>query len=378
MTVISNAQVAKKQSAKTLSSPPLALVSQPDPIKSAKLVGLRYVRDDSPGFQRKRTSRGFSYLDAQGNRITDTNDLKRIKALAIPPSWRDVWICPYANGHLQSTGRDEKGRKQYRYHADWGKVRSQTKFNRMVAFGQKLPAIRRATDEHLRSRLLSREKVLAIVVRLLEATLIRVGNDEYAKTNQSFGLTTLQNRHVEVSANTVRFEFRGKSGQDHSLELSDRRLARAIKRCQDIPGHELFQYFDDDGERHSVGSSDVNEYLQSIVGESFSAKDFRTWAGTSETAWCLQEMGEASSKKEAQKNIREAIKHTAKQLGNRAATCRKYYVHPIVLQAYEEGWLLSMLEQETKASNPPSDEFDLLPKERALLIVLAQHLNRPL
>lgn len=344
-----------------------------DPAESAKRAGLHYVRDDSPGIQRKRVGRGFSYFDVKGNRIRDRAQIERLKALVIPPAWRDVWICPSPKGHLQATGYDEKDRKQYRYHPDWRKVRDQVKFNRMIPFGQMLPVIRQETEAHLRRRGLPREKVLATVVRLLEATLIRVGNDQYAKENQSFGLTTMRDRHVEVSTTKVQFEFRGKRGIKHDIELSDRRLARIVKQCRDIPGYELFQYFDDNGDRQTVDSGEVNAYLQSITGEEFTAKDFRTWAGTVQTALALEELGSPESETATKKNVTQAIKVVAKQLGNRAATCRKYYVHPEIIQAYQDGTLLPTLEKRHDQKFE-SDSGHLRPEEYAVLLVLQERL----
>lgn len=355
-----------------------------DPVKSARSAGLRYICDDTPGLQRQRAGRGFSYRDVNGDRITAPDVLKRIRSLVIPPAWRDVWICPDPNGHLQATGRDAKGRKQYRYHAKWQLIRNQAKFDRMIAFGQALPSIRRDTDRHLRQRNLSREKVLATVVRLLEETLIRIGNDEYAQKNKSFGLTTLRNRHVEISTTTVWFRFKGKSGVQHEIQLRDRRLTRIIQQCQELPGYELFQYVDEAGQRQSVDSADVNAYLQDMTGEAFTAKDFRTWAGTAETLRILYSLPPPSTKTETQKNIRETIKAVAKKLGNRVATCRKYYVHPILLQGYEEGWLLPLLDKEFGKLdldlNTPVDDLDLQPEEQALLALLMDErarLNSP-
>ncbi|PSN12442.1 DNA topoisomerase I [filamentous cyanobacterium CCT1] len=338
-----------------------------EPAQAAKSAGLRYVSDDRPGFGRRRCGKGFTYLDRKGDRISDPDELKRLKALVIPPAWEDVWICPYPNGHLLATGRDAKGRKVYRYHPDWREVRNKTKFDRLIPFSYARPLIREVTDRHLRQRNLTREKLLAIVVRLLEATVIRIGNDEYREQNQSFGLTTLQQEHVEVGSTTISFNFIGKSGVEHEIELSDRRLARAIKRCQELPGQQLFQYVDEDGDRRTIDSADVNEYLQTITGEDFTSKDFRTWAGTAYTAEILNELGEPTSATNAQANIREAIKGAAQHLGNRVATCRKFYVHPTVTKAYEDGWLLEVWRE---AAQAPS-EFDLTDSEKALIAVLS-------
>jgi DNA topoisomerase-1 len=310
-----------------------------DPEESAKAAGLRYVTDDEPGIRRRKSGKGFSFLDPQGKTIKDPKVVERIKKLAIPPAWTDVWICPRANGHLQATGRDVRGRKQYRYHADWRSVRDETKFGRMIAFGEALPRIRERVDQDLSLRGLPREKVVAAVVKLLETTLIRVGNPEYAKQNNSFGLTTLRNRHVDISGATVRFEFRGKSGKDHSVEIQDRRLARIVRQVRDLPGQKLFQYLDEDGERQSISSEDVNDYLRATTGEDFSAKDFRTWGGTVLALSALLELGPCDTEKDASRAVAEAVKQVSASLGNRPAICRKFYVHPLVIEAYLEGSL---------------------------------------
>ncbi|MGP1385820.1 MAG: DNA topoisomerase IB [Thainema sp.] len=339
-----------------------------NPENAAQKAGLRYVSDSTPGLTRKRWGRGFSYFDENCDRIQDEDILERLKSLNIPPAWEDVWICPNPDGHLQSTGRDERGRKQYRYHDDWQELRSRAKFDRLVPFGLALPLIRQQCDRNLRQTKLTREKVVAIVVRLLDETLIRVGNSEYAQQNSSYGLTTLRDRHVEIFSNKIRFEFTGKRGIHHEIELRDRRLARAVKRCRDIPGYELFQYFDDDDNRQTIDSGDVNHYLQSITGQAFTAKEFRTWTGTVETAVALQEMGEAQSETEAKRNIVSAVKQTAKKLGNRPATCRKYYIHPLVIEAYQSGQLIQQLNN-TKPKNKAKDDL-LDPEERSILSFL--------
>lgn len=344
-----------------------------EPEATAKLVGLRYVRADSLQIVRRKVGRGFSYLDAKGDRITDDNELQRLKDLTIPPALSDVFMCHLPNGHLQATGKDAKGRKQYFYHPEWRKVRARNKFNRMLLFGTSLPLIRETTDRHLRKRGLPREKVLATVVQLLETTLIRVGNQQYAKKNRSFGLTTLRDRHVDITGTKVQFEFRGKSGVDHQIELRDRRLANVIKKCQEIPGYEIFKYYDAEGDRHFVDSGDVNEYLQQITGQEFTAKDFRTWAGTLLAAIELDELGQFDSEKQAKKNITSAIKQVAKQLGNRPATCRKYYVHPAILEAYEDGLLLNLMSD----TNIESADNDLNPEERVVIKIIEQAIPRP-
>ena len=306
---------------------------------SARAAGLVYTQDDKPGLRRIRNGRAFRYVDTRGKPVKSL-DLKRIRSLVIPPAWKDVWICPDPRGHLQATGRDARGRKQYRYHPKWRKVRDETKYGRLVEFGHALPAIRRRTDADLRRRGLPRPKVLAAVVRLLEKTFIRVGNDEYARANRSFGLTTLRDGHVKVSGSTVRFFFRGKSGVEHELKLDDRRLARIVKQCRDLPGQELFQYRDPRGAVLDVGSTDVNAYLKDVTGEGFSSKDFRTWAGTVLAAELLREFGPVDSETGAKKNIVSAIEQVAKQLGNTRAVCRKCYVHPAVIDAYLDGSLM--------------------------------------
>jgi DNA topoisomerase-1 len=267
------------------------------------------------------------------------DDLRRIRSLVIPPAWRDVWICPDARGHLQATGRDARGRKQYRYHPKWREVRDETKYYRLIGFAQALPGIRRRTAADLRRPRLTREKVLATVVSLLEKTLIRVGNDEYAKQNRSFGLTTLRDGHVDVKSGRVRFVFRGKSGVEHEIALDDRRLARIVRQCRDLPGYDLFQYFGADGRRHPIGSGDVNAYLKEITGEEFTSKDFRTWAGTVLAAEALCEVGACESERQAKKNIVQAVEIVAGKLGNTKAVCRKCYIHPAVFDAYSDGSL---------------------------------------
>jgi DNA topoisomerase-1 len=310
-----------------------------DPVQSAKDAGLRYVTDTKPGIVRKRSGKGFRYVDQDGKPVKDPETLARIKSLVIPPAWTNIWICPSAQGHLQVTGRDAKGRKQSRYHPRWREVRDETKYERMLLFGSALPKIREGVDIDLRAEGLPRKKVLATIVRLMEVTLIRVGNEEYARTNHSYGLTTMRNRHVQVDGSTVTFKFQGKSGVRHSIDLTDRRLAKIIQRCQDIPGYELFQYVDGDGEPHNIGSTDVNEYLREISNEEFTAKDFRTWAGTVLTSATLRELGAFESEAQAKRNVVEAIKTVAQRLGNTPSVCRKCYVHPAVLECYMKGLL---------------------------------------
>jgi len=313
--------------------------TMPDPVASAKAAGLRYVTDTSPGIRRRRSGKGWAYFDPAGKVIQDPEERIRINSLAIPPAWTDVWICTRANGHLQATGRDARGRKQYRYHPDWREVRDETKFTKMIAFAEALPGIRERVEENLKLRGMPREKVLAAVIKLLETTLIRVGNDEYAKQNESYGLTTLHSDHVEVSGSTIQFEFRGKSGVQHSVGVRDRRLARIIERCQELPGEELFTYVDENGETKNVDSGEVNDYLREITGHDFTAKDFRTWGGTVLAFFALSRIGPADTETQRKKNVVEAVKQVASSLRNRPATCRKFYIHPAVLEIYDNSTL---------------------------------------
>jgi DNA topoisomerase-1 len=299
--------------------------------------GLSYVSDLDPGIRRRKAGSGFNYRDAEGAAITDEPTLDRIRALAIPPAWTDVWICPSPRGHIQATGRDARGRKQYRYHDRWRQTRDTHKFDRLIAFGRALPKLRARVERDLALRGLPRDKVLAAVVRVMEITLIRVGNEEYAQANKSFGLTTLRDRHARVGASRAVFEFRGKSGKVHRTGFSDRRLARVVKACQDLPGQRLFQYLDDDGQQHSVESADVNAYLRDAVGEDFSAKDIRTWAGTVAAARALALCGACETPGETKRNLNACVKAVAGVLGNTAAVCRAAYIHPAVLAAYEAG-----------------------------------------
>jgi len=307
-----------------------------DPVASARSSGLRYYPDSKPGYSRRRSGKGFVYLDTNGEVIRDPDELFRIRSLVIPPAWNNVWICPVENGHLQATGRDAKGRKQPRYHTRWREVRDEAKYNRMVDFAYALPAIRRRVREDLKSPGLGFQKVMATVVRLLETTYMRVGNQEYARQNGSYGLTTLRNRHARVRGTRVQFQFRGKSGKAHNVEINDARLAKIVRRCLDIPGYELFQYLDENGESHSIDSADVNEYLRTITGKDFTAKDFRTWAGTVGAAIALQENQEFESMAEAKRNIVQAIVCVSEQLGNTPAVCRKCYIHPLIFESYLE------------------------------------------
>lgn len=348
-----------------------ALAEPPNPKESAQAAGLRYVTDARPGIRRIRAGRGFRYVDPAGKTIKDPETLRRIRSLVIPPAWVGVWICPTPNGHLQATGRDARGRKQSRYHPKWREVRDETKYERMVLFAQALPLIRARVKEDLAKQGLPREKVLATIVSLMEQTHIRVGNEEYAKENGSYGLTTLRNKHVDVQGSKVTFSFQGKSKVHHTVSLQDRRLARIVKQCSDLPGYELFQYVDEDGTRHSVDSSDVNDYLREITGQHFTAKDFRTWAGTVLACDLLRELGPFESATQAKKNVVEAIKKVAAKLGNTPAVCRKCYVHPAVLEAYLGGITAQEARQEVDAEIVQK-QADLRDDERALVQLLEQ------
>ena len=345
-----------------------------EPAAAARAAGLRYVADHMPGIRRKRAGRAFAYRDAKGEKVTDPATLDRIRKLAIPPAWQDVWICASRNGHLQATGIDARGRKQYRYHANWRAVRDETKYGRMMAFGRALPAIREQVARDLRREGLPREKMLAAVVRLLETTLIRVGNREYARENDSFGLTTLRNRHVKVEGGTISFEFRAKSGKMRRLDLKDRTLARIVKRARDLPGYELFQYVDKDGERRGINSDDVNQYLKEASGADFTAKDFRTWAGTVLAALALREFEAFDSEAAAKRNITQAIEQVSARLGNTVAICRKCYVHPALFDAYLDGTLAASLKQEVEATLA-EDLAKLSPEEAAVLAFLEHRLT---
>ena len=344
-----------------------------DPVDSAKAAGLRYITDAAPGFKRRKSGRTFVYTGIGGRLVRDLEVIRRIKSLAIPPAWRKVWICPNPNGHLQATGRDARGRKQYRYHPRWREIRDQTKYDKMLEFAKQLPAIRRRVEKDLALPGLPRRKVLATVVRLLETGMMRVGNEEYARQNNSFGLATLRARHVDVSGPKIRFEFRGKSGVKHSFDLNDRRLAKIIRRCQELPGHELFQYIDDEGERCTIDSADVNDYLRSIAGDDFSSKDFRTWAGTVMAALALTEFcGEKI--KATRKKVAQAIATVARQLGNTTAVCRKCYVHPAVVESYLNGSLTELFRRRGTNSNG-SRSGGLKPEELSLVALLERTLT---
>jgi DNA topoisomerase I len=344
-----------------------------DPAASAKAAGLRYVSDAGRGIRRESTRRAFRYVGRDGGELTDEDTLRRIKSIVIPPAWTDVWICPVANGHLQATGRDARGRKQYRYHPRWREARDETKYERMIAFAHALPAIRQRTERDMALLGLPREKVLATIVRLLETTLIRVGNEEYARDNNSFGLTTFRDEHADVSGSSLKFSFRGKSGKEHNVGIRDRRLSRIVKRCQDLPGEDLFQYVDENGDQRTVGSGDVNDYLRDIAGDEFTAKDFRTWAGTVLAAIALEAFEEFDSEAQAKRNVVRAIESVAERLGNTPSVCRKCYVHPAVLEAYADGTMLETLRQ--RAETEMNESLAALrPEEAAVLALLQQRL----
>jgi DNA topoisomerase-1 len=347
-----------------------AVAALSDPVVSARVVGLRHVSDERPGIKREKRGTGFVYRDAAGRIVRDPETLRRIKSLVIPPAWTRVWICAQPDGHLQATGRDDRGRKQSRYHPRWREIRDETKYARMIAYGRLLPKIRRRVKKDMALRGLPKNKVLAAVARLLEVSLIRVGNDAYARENDSFGLTTLRNKHVDVNGSELRFHFRGKSGQWHNVDIHDRHLAKIVERCQDLPGQELFQFVDDDGGRHDVRSEDVNEYLREASGEDFTAKDFRTWAGTVLAAMALREFEKFDTKAQAKKNVVAAIEAVAKKLGNTPAVCKKCYIHPHVLDSYLDGTLVEVLKQRTEKTI--SKSLRGLPAEEAAVLGLLQ------
>ncbi|PYK23087.1 MAG: DNA topoisomerase I [Verrucomicrobia bacterium] len=334
-----------------------------NPAAAANDAGLYYVNDNRVGYRRKANGNGFEYLDTEAKRIRDRQRLLRIKRLAIPPAWTDVWICPSPNGHIQATGRDARGRKQYRYHDRWREVRDENKFGRLAEFAKTLPKIRRRVARDITLADLPREKVLATVVRLLEQTFIRIGNEEYARENKSFGLTTIKNRHVTVKGPHLRFRFRGKSGRQHEVDMTDRRIAKIVSKCQDLPGQDLFQYVTDEGEVRNITSQDVNDYLREITNENFTAKDFRTWAGTVLAAIALNAQAGFETKKQAKANVKTAVCAVAELLGNTPAICRKCYVHPAIIEAYLNGVQIPGL---AEAVQPP-EKVDLRAVETAVL-----------
>ncbi|HEY1757905.1 MAG TPA: DNA topoisomerase IB [Bryobacteraceae bacterium] len=351
-----------------------------DPAQSAKEAGLRYVTDAKPGITRKDAGKGFRYVDADGKAVRDRETLRRIRSLVIPPAWKDVWICADPRGHLQATGRDARGRKQSRYHPRWHAVRDETKYERMMLFGTALKRIRERVDEDLGLSGLPRNKVLATVVRLMERTLIRVGNEEYARENHSYGLTTMREKHVKVAGATVTFRFQGKSGKQHTVGVQDRRLARIVRRFQDLPGYELFQYLDEEETPHTIDSADVNDYLREVSGEDFTAKDFRTWAGTVLASMALREFAAFESETEAKRNVVQAIKSVALRLGNTPAVCRKCYVHPAIVECYIAGNLSGTrarrlegeMEEASEAAPAEIAEETLRKEERSLMELLRE------
>ncbi|MDX1661226.1 MAG: DNA topoisomerase IB [Gemmatimonadota bacterium] len=344
-----------------------------DPEIAAREAGLSYVSDEAPGLSRHRRGKGWSYHRPDGELITDPAEKERLDALAIPPAWSDVWICPHPDGHLQATGRDDRGRKQYRYHPDWRAVRDVAKYARMIPFGRSLPKIRRTVAGNLRRKGLPRVKVLAAAVRILDRTLVRVGNDEYARENGSYGLTTLRDKHVEFRKGGFRLAFSGKGGKRVEVEVDDPRLAEVVKRCRDVPGYELFQYYDAEGEKRRIESGDVNDYLREITGEEFTAKDFRTWAGTLFAAAELLECEPCESERTAKRNVTGAVEKVAERLGNTPAVCRSCYIHPVVIDRYVDGTLADVL----RPSGPVSFEKvrGLSEEESAVLALIEEALR---
>jgi DNA topoisomerase-1 len=326
-----------------------------DPKVTAKAVGLRYVSDSTPGYTRKKSSRGWSYYDKDGVLVKDKTLIKRFNKLVIPPAYTKVWISPFENGHLQFTGTDAAGRKQYRYHAGWNKIRNQSKYHRLQTFATHLPAIRKQVDKDLKREDLDHDKIVALIVRLMELTSIRVGNEEYKKLYGSFGLTTLLNRHVKIEGSDINFEFKGKKGVYHKVLLHSRKLARLVKQCRDIPGKELFQYYNEDGQRCTVGSGDVNNYLKEITGEDFTAKDFRTWTGSVSALYAFKQAGEFETITECRKKIVTVLDEVAINLGNTRTVCKKYYVHPTIIKSYEDGAIFKYLKciDDDKEINSP-------------------------
>lgn len=339
-------------------------------LDDVRAAGLRYVSDHEPGLRRRKSGQGFTYLKPSGETCRDAATLERIRSLAIPPAWTDVWICSRANGHIQATGRDAKGRKQYRYHADFREARDSTKYEHMIQFARALPKIRTRVSKDMGKPGLSREKVLATIVHLLETTLIRVGNEDYAKENKSYGLTTLREPHVSVNGSELRFNFKGKSGKMWRLKIKDRRVAKIVRACQDLPGQQLFQYFDEAGEPQTVTSSDVNDYLREITGAEVTAKDFRTWAGTVLAALALQEFETIDSGAKTKKNVKAAIERVASRLGNTVTICRKCYVHPEIITTYLTGSLVEELTREVESEL--RHELEGLKSEEAAVLVLLE------
>ena len=346
----------------------------PESIEAAKDVGLLYVSHTSPGIHRRKSGKAFVYVDHSDKKIRDAKTLSRIKSLVIPPAWEDVWICASERGHIQAVGKDARGRRQYRYHPRFREGRDQAKYGHMLKFVKVLPKIRRRTRRDLGRKGMPREKVLAAIVRLLETTLIRVGNEQYAKENNSYGLTTLHNSHAKVNGATTTFRFRGKSGVQHEIDLQNKKLAKVVRQCQDLPGQELFGYLDDVGNAHDIKSDDVNAYLHEIAGDDFTAKDFRTWAGTVLAAQALQEFEQVDSEAARKKNVVKAVESVASRLGNTKAVCRKCYIHPEIIDSYMDGSLVEMLKEKAEAMLKPMR--NLRPEEAAVLVLLTKRLSK--
>lgn len=339
-----------------------------DPKTTAKAVGLRYVADSAPGYIRKKSGQGWRYLDADGKPVKDKELIDRFNKLVIPPAYTNVWISPYDNGHLQFTGTDVAGRKQYRYHAYWNKIRNQSKYHRLQTFATHLPAIREQVDKDLARKNLDHEKVVALVVRLMELTSIRIGNESYKKLYGSFGLTTLMDRHVKIDGSSINFEFKGKKGVFHKVALQSKKLAKLVKQCRDIPGKELFQFYNDDKQRCTIGSGDINNYLKGITGEDFTAKDFRTWAGSVSALYAIKEAGGFETVSECKKKIVSVLDEVAINLGNTRTVCKKYYVHPTVIKSYEDGTIFKYISSLDGNEDVKSSELNIA--EKALLRIL--------
>lgn len=344
-----------------------------DPVESAKSAGLTYVSTESPGISRRRKGKGFVYVDVHGKTVRDSDTLARIASLVIPPAWENVWICPSPRGHIQAVGWDARRRKQYKYHDQFRAVRDEAKYERMLSFVKMLPKIRRRIKADLKKRGMPKEKVLAAIVRLLETTLIRVGNEEYAHENKSYGLTTIHNNHAKVRGSTIHFHFRGKSGVEHAIDLDDPRIAKIVRKCQDLPGEELFGFVDENGQAHDIKSDDVNAYLHQITGQDFTAKDFRTWAGTVLAARALQEFEQVDSQARRKKNVVRAVEAVAEKLGNTKAVCRKCYIHPQIIDSYMDGTLIEQLQHRAEAMLKPLHQ--LHPEEAAVLVLLTRRLG---
>jgi DNA topoisomerase-1 len=343
-----------------------------DPEESASAAGLRYFSDSKRGYSRKKEKEGFGYYDQKGAPLEEERILDRINKLGIPPAWTDVWICPSPNGHLQATGRDAKNRKQYIYHPQWQEVRSLTKFGRMIAFGESLVQIRRQIEQDLASKGLNKEKITAVVINLLDQALIRIGNRHYARSNKSYGLTTLRDKHVKEKADSLTLKFVGKKGIEHEVDIKDKKLARLVKKCKDIPGYDLFQYYDENGERQTLESGDVNEYIRNLTEHDFTAKDFRTWGGTVRMVECLERIIDEQPEHKTDKAVKEAVKEVAKGLGNTPSVCTKYYIHPEVISLFKEGTLMDYL----KKHDAPADKNDLLSGTEKLVINMLKDVAR--